>query len=383
MISNARRTNPVRGVKKANSTEFSMARKYQRLVGTVDLKDRIACALAARQKDLTIVRYNYSPSRLTARCTGVWKGVRFFAKIFLSNPYPIPARFSVPWDKPTGSPTPFRPVEEQIEAEWMMTTTMRSFPGFQSVPAPLGKSIPARTIVWEEAEGKPLVQMVKWSRWNRSTAVTGAKAIFQAGRWLRMIHESSHQSTEVVDLHAVIKNAHDFANQKGPAVSRYDHAVPKILEASLSKIGPSGIIRVPVAFTHGDFCLSNLIGGARNGTVAVIDFELCAVRPIYHDLFGLISELQSQFLNPVVPKSVILSWEESFWSGYGPISPQIQSFVKALALSRIFYHHLFRLLTRRERKGWIAGMNAQLYRIFLEPVVLARRLDLPRDFCAS
>jgi Phosphotransferase enzyme family len=351
------------------------------LEGANDVKDRVACALSSRMTNLTIDRYRYNFSKLAAQCTGDLNGKRFFAKILLADPYPIPARFSAPWEKSGGSKTPARPVGEQIEAEWNMTLKMRAYSGDDCVPAPLGRSVPARTIVWEEAKGKPLVRLVKWSRWNRSNAAAGARALFQAGRWLNRVHKASHQGTEAIDIHALTKHARDFTRGKGPNVSRYDRAVPKILEAFLPEIGCAGIIDVPVAFTHGDFCLSNLIGGTRDGRLAVVDFELCDVRPVYHDLFALISELQSQFLNPLVPKFVIRSWQDSFWAGYGPTSPQIRAFVKALALARIFYHDLFRLLTRRQRKGWIAGVNAQLYRALLEPVILNRRLNLPREFC--
>lgn len=344
-----------------------------------DAKDRVACALSTGSNDLTIFRYGHSPSRLADRCTGEWKGRRFFAKILLADPYPIPDRFGAPWESSGASAEPARPVSEQIEVEWDMTHKMRALAGGECVPEPLGKSIPARTIVWEEARGVRLDRAARWSRWKRSFAAQGAHAMLQAGRWLRKVHDASHLGAEAVDTSVLINRASEFARENAPSISEYERAVPKILEAALPEIG--SVFLAPVAFTHGDFCLSNLISESANGRVAVIDFELCGVRPVYHDLFALLSELYSQFLNPLVPKTVIQSWERAFWEGYGPASMEIKAFARALALARIFYHDLYRLLTRRKRKGWIAGLNAQLYRMLLEPIVITRRLDLPPEIC--
>ena len=344
-----------------------------------DVKERVACALSVGSNGLTIGRIGHSPSGLAARCTGEWKGRRFFAKILLADPYPIPDRFNVPWESSSTSVAPVRQVSEQIEVEWEMTRKMRALAGGNFVPEPLGMSIPARTIVWEEACGVRLDRAVKWSRWKRSFAEQGIHAMLQAGMWLRRVHDASDAGTEAVDMSVIISRASEFARENRPNISDYERAVPKVLEAAVSEIG--SVFHVPVAFTHGDFCLSNLISESANGRVAIIDFELCKVRPVYHDLFALLSELYSQFLNPLVPKSVIQSWEKAFWEGYGPASTEIKAFARALALARIFYHDLYRLLTRRKRKGWIAGLNAQLYRMLLEPIVLTRRLDLPPEIC--
>ncbi len=364
------------------TTDGTRVRTYLHLNGPDDVRDRIACALSARRSEIATEHFKYSPSKLAARCTGDWKGKRFFAKIVLADPYPIPARFSTPWEMSGGFPEPVRSASEQIEAEWEMAHKMRELSGGSSVPTPLGKSVPARTIVWDEASGTLLIRMLKKSRWKVSFVSTGASVLFQAGMWLRNVHETSRQSTEIIEMPALIGLVNDFMEQQRPKNgSPYHRIVMKILEESLLEIGGAGAFRVPVAFTHGDFCLSNLIGESAGCRLNVVDFELCAFRPICHDLFALVSDLRSQLLNPVVPKSVILSWEKSFWAGYGPISVQIRAFVDALALARIFYHHLYRLLTRRQRRGWIAGVNAQLYRTFLERMIITRRLDLPREFC--
>jgi Phosphotransferase enzyme family len=344
---------------------------------TEDVKARIASALCVGQREIEIDRCRYGPSRVMARCTGNWKGKRFFAKILLADPFPVPARFTVPWEVPNGTPRPTRPVGDQIEIEWNMSLKMRSLSGGECVPAPLGRSVSARTIVWEEAYGKPLVWLVKRTRWKRSIGATGSRKMFEAGEWLRRVHEASHQRDETVNMVDLIDRARNFARQKGPQISDYDRVVPRILEAALPTVG-KGCFAVPVAFTHGDFCLANLLWDGQGGSPAVIDFELSGVRNTYRDLFALVGSLQSALLNPFIPKSVILAWERSFWRGYGPISSQLKDFVRALALARVFYHHLSRFHKRRESKGWISRVHAQLYRNFMEPKVIANRLDLPQ-----
>lgn len=352
-----------------------------RLHGADDVKNRIACALSAKQDDVTIGRFQYSPSKLAARCRGDWKGKRFFAKIVLADPYPIPARFSAPWEISGGVAQPDRPLDEQIEAEWSMSLKMRTLSEGCCVPKPLGRSVTARTIVWEEATGTSLFGLMKASRWKSSALSAGTQALFNAGIWLRNVHEASHSGTETMDVPALIELAKSRERQYGAEASPYDRIVPKILEASLPEVGDAGTLRVPMAFTHGDFCLSNLLWDNDCGRLAVIDFELADFRPVTYDLFAVISHLRSGLLHPVIPKSVVLAWEKSFWAGYGPAAKPIKAFVKALALARIFYHHFYRLSTRRQRRGLIAGVNAQLYRTFLQRIVITRRLDLPHEFC--
>ncbi|HET7212141.1 MAG TPA: hypothetical protein VFL79_01015, partial [Terriglobia bacterium] len=122
-----------------------------------------------------------------------------FAKILLADPYPIPPRFRVPWESPLRSTMPVRPITEQINTEWEMTIQMLRLSGGHSVPVPLGRSLAARTIVWEEAGGTSLVRTLKWSRWRNSMAEAGANALLKAGGWLRTVHEASRQGTELVE----------------------------------------------------------------------------------------------------------------------------------------------------------------------------------------
>jgi phosphotransferase family enzyme len=353
------------------------------LRGPEDIRDRIACALCAGTQSVTVESYGYNTSRLAVCCSGKWKGKKLFAKILLADPYPIPPRFRAPWEASPRASVPVRAVSEQVDTEWDMTIKMLRLSGGRSVPVPLGRSLAARTIVWEKAGGISLVQALKWSRWRNPVAKGGAQALFKAGSWLRSVHEASHQGMELIEARDLVQTAIGMSRQNHRNGGRYESMASKILEASLTEIGETGNFEVPVALTHGDFCLANLLWKSTDMQLAVIDFELSGYRPIYYDLFALISDLRAMLLNPMIPKSVIQLWEESFWRGYGKTSTEVTAFVKGLALARVFYYHFSRLLTRRERKGLIGGINAQLYRTFLEDRVITQRLDLPPEFVDS
>lgn len=353
------------------------------LRGSNDIRDRIACALCTRTPSVTLEWYGYNTSRLAVCCSGQWKRKRLFAKILLADPYPIPPRFRAPWEVSPRTTVPVRAVTEQIDTEWNMTIKMLRLSGGRSVPVPLGRSLAARTIVWEKADGTSLVRALKWSRWRSVMAKGGAEALFKAGSWLRSIHEASRQGMEIIEARDLIQTAIGMSRQNDRNGGRYGSMASKILETSLTEMGETGNFEVPLALTHGDFCLSNLLWKTTGKQLAVIDFELSGLRPIYYDLFALIADLRAMLLNPIIPKPVIQLWEQSFWRGYGATSTKVMAFVKALALARVFYYHFSRLLTRRERKGLIGGINAQLYRTFLEDRIITQRLDLAPDFVHS
>lgn len=348
--------------------------------GTDDIRERIACALRTATQAVTVERYGYNTSKLAVCCSGKWKGKKVFAKILLADPYPVPPRFRAPWDTSPRDPVPVRGITEQIDTEWDMTLKMLRFSGGRSVPVPLGRSLSARTIVWENAGGTPLITAVKWSRWRSSMAKAGDEALLKAGNWLRGVHEASRQGMQVIEARNLIQTAIGLSRRKGQNGGQYENMASKILEDGLAEMGETEAFKVPLGLTHGDFCLSNLLWKTSEKQLAVIDFELSALRPVYFDLFALVADLRAMLLNPMIPKSVVQSWERSFWQGYGPASKEVVAFTKTLALARVFYYHFSRLLTRRERKGLIGGINAQLYRTFLEDRIIAQRLDLPAQF---
>ena len=316
--------------------------------GRDDIRRRVARALETGIDSVTIDHFRYSPSKLSLRCTGTWDRKKFFAKILLTDPYPSPGRFWTPWGN-CGVPTgPFRSVRDQIETEWNMTRAVHSLSGGECVPPVLGKSCVERTIVWEEVSGQRLDQALKRSCWIPERVKSGARAISRAGTWLRKIHDSSAQGTQAIDIVSVIHTLKTITQMRKKRNSQYFPVAIKILRNVISTTGKD-YFSVPVALTHGDFSLPNLIWEENNRRLSVIDFEFADFRPICHDLFTHTSLLLEQLLNPLIPKSVILAWEQSFWDGYGPVPSEIPAFVRALSLSRIFYHRLPRLLLRGER----------------------------------
>lgn len=349
------------------------------LVGANDIRERIACALSVKTNSVVLDRYGLSRSRLTTRCVGKSEGRRFFAKILLANPYPIPERFSTLWQCGRSATIPVRSLFEQIETEWNMTLRMQGFSGGHCVPTPMGRSVPARTIVWEKADGSSLARVLKAPCWKPSMAKAGSRAMFQLGVWLRGVHQASRFGKERINLRHLIRKSSNSAREIDKTAQRYELIAWKILERALVEIGETPPFEVPVAFTHGDLCLTNLLWDNKGWRLAVVDYELSGFRPVCHDLFAIIASLRSALLNPLIPKSVVLAWERSFWLGYGPIPSRLSVYVRALALARIFYHHLLRFHTRRKSQGGIAGIEARVYRTFLEPSVIAKRLELP-DF---
>lgn len=348
------------------------------LDGLPEIRQRIASALAISPAAVTVDRHRYSPSGLMRQCTGSACGKRFFAKIFLADPYPVPDRFRAPWVQPFATDDRVRSIEDQIAVEWEMTQRMRSLARAAWVPAPLGRSPAARTIVWEEIRGVGVGQMARRTWRAGSKAEDGAEALFDAGQWLRRVHEASSHARQTVDVLQAISLLEEACEEKSEPGQRYVSMALETLRNSVREVG-TATFEVPVALTHGDFCLSNLLWDPENRRLSVIDFELSWDRPVCHDLFSIVSDLQGHLLNPMVPKNVMRAWEQSFWNGYGEVSPEMKIFVRAFALSRIFYDQLPRLLTRRERRGWVAGINASLYRALLEQHVVSRRLGTPRE----
>lgn len=343
------------------------------------MRRRIASALATRVLNITLDSCRYSPSGLMLQCSGSVCEERFFAKIFLADPYPNPDRFRAPWEEPFALDERLRPLDDQIAAEWEMTIRMRSLVGGDSVPAPLGKSLVERTIVWEETCGTTVDKLARNLCHLTLSEQAGVAILWRAGRWLRKLHDASVQGLQTIDVSAALDLLELERVGRNPAFQKYIATALDTLRASIRTAGTTNLT-TPVTLTHGDFCLANLIWEQRQNRLAVIDFELSRTRPACHDLFSLISDLRTRLLNPMIAKSSIAAWERAFWSGYGQVSPEFPILINALASSRIFYRQLPRLLTRRKRLGWLAGINASIYRAFFESYVIRNRLGItPRS----
>jgi len=345
-------------------------------IKSADTRERIASALAVSPKCVKLDRCVPSPSGWNLRCWGSFQGTRFFAKIFRADPHPLTLPVSVPGAESSGHSS--RPVEEQIDAEWKMTDEVRTLAGPEFVPAVLGKSTAAKTIVWEEAPGVRMGDWIGKTRWSDPGGKGGAPALFHAGRFLRNIHDSSFRGCETLDLARSLELVSHLENQNG--ASQYLGLARQVLWEAQKTIDHGGKVTVPVAFSHGDFVLANLIWSPAHQRLSVVDFERCAYRNICHDLLTIVFSLRGHLINPVIPKDVIFLWEEEFLAGYGPVPKEISVLVSALAQSRIFYDSLERLATRRLQSGWLAGLSVRVYKAFFEDFVLSQRLGfLPYD----
>ncbi len=350
-------------------------------VGMDEIRERIACALATHYESINVERRSASPSRWTLRCWGSVRGRRFFAKLFLTQSYPVPPRFRAPWEEGQAGRMESRPVSEQIEIEWTTSLKMRELSNGMAVPVPLGQSREAKTIVWEEARGIRLDQLAARSLWTLGREEAGIEALFCAGQWLRRVHEASATGVETIDLRQVTRwLTRRFATEREEA-RKYIATAILIARGLIDRLGEERI-QLPTAFAHGDFCLANLLW-QNGGSLAVVDFELAGHRPALCDLFAIVSHLRAQMLNPLVPQRTIQRWESSFWKGYGELPAHQSLIVRSLALARIYYHHLPRLFTRGQRRGRIAGFDAWLYRAFLERFVTGRRFAFPPELEAK
>jgi len=96
---------------------------------------------------------------------------------------------------------------------------------------------------------------------------------------------------------------------------------------------------------------------------------------IWQDLSTMALSLRKQLLNPLVSGNQIREMEKAFWAGYGEVSPDLLSFVYALAISRILVYYPNRVASRGERHGWIGAVTGSLYRSFLQGSMVSRSVQ--------
>ncbi len=343
---------------------------------SLELRERIASTLNVSSRCVRVDRWQYNRRRSALHGWGSSSGKRFFAKILALDPFPLTTPLSVPKEKAIPR-TQVRSAKDQIETEWHVTNELRALMGPSCVPAPLGKSGTARTIVWEEVRGMRLDHLVSRSRWRDPQGNASAAALFQAGAWLRKVHDGFSRGSETLDIARLIEIIPDSVGRGGWRSSRYANVASKLLETAVAKAGGASRLRVPVALTHGDFSLPNLMWSEKENQLFVFDFEHAADRGILHDLVVLISNLRFKLLNPLIPPRVLESAEKAFWAGYGSVSREMSVFVDALACAWIFYCALPWLSELRKRRGWKAGIKTWIYEAFFEDFLIARRMGVP------
>lgn len=344
-----------------------------------ETKRRVASALNIDSGLVGIEYQQAGPSGWVLWSRGVAAGTRFFAKVFLVDPYPVPPRFATPGEELARPEKQQRSVEEQIAAEWSMAQEMRSLVGGENIPAPLGCSLEYRILVFEEVDGLRMDCFVDSPWLNGQEARSAETAIRQAGAWLKTVHKSSFQGYETIKPLEVLGDLRALICRKELESTPYAHVMTEVLESACLDMNSQDSLRVPVALNHGDFSLPNLIWNRARQHLWVVDFELSARRGILHDLGTMIFTLRRPLLNPLTSRSAIRRWERAFWAGYGAVPTDLFAFANALATVRFFYHTLPKLRTWREKRGLWAGTKASIYTRLFELHLVQRILRVQSE----
>jgi hypothetical protein len=342
------------------------------------LREKIASALNNSVDAVRVNRWRLNESCSNLYCWGSSNGVPFFAKILQADRYPTSIASPLTLEL-FGPRQQIRSAEDQVEFEWKMTTEMRAIGGSNYIPAPLGRSRTAKTIVWEQAKGTPVGDLLKYSAWRDPRGSRGTAALFRAGAWLRKIHDALPQGHTTVDFHKLVELLPELAQKQGAVSSRYVRVVRDVLKAALASAGGSGSLSVPVGLIHGDFKLDHLIRNGKTSELFIVDFERSGQGNISHDLAEMIYCVKVKLLNPFIPKHRVSLWEKSFWAGYGSVPKEIKILVDAQVIFDIFSFALPHLSARARQQGWPARAIISVYKIFLEQQVVWRRLGVTGD----
>ncbi len=338
----------------------------------------VAKALDIEPESVRLTQCVRNPSGQFLKAWGHVHGQRIFAKIYLTNTFPSVPRFEMPWQDEVLRTESARPIEEHLKIEWNMFQVMRELAGHNGVSRRLGMSLPARTIVWEEAPGYGVDKLTDRTRLQDPKGRTLAPAFFKAGAWLARVHQASLQGHRSLELGEVRANILELVQKRGLMESPYGRTALWIADESLRAVGQDQV-EIPFVLTHGDYCTANLLWDSDEQKLSVIDFEHCGYRLTCHDVISFLFALRVHLLNPWVPKEAIDTLEESFWWGYGTTPRPLYMFVNAIASAMVLYHYLPRVSTRRERRGWWAGLETSVYQAFFESKMVTERLGIPEE----
>jgi len=333
----------------------------------VDLRCRLAAALNVTENEVELEQ-SASDTR-SVRCSGRVLRREFFAKVLLADPYPL--NVVVPWKEAFSSSPEWRAAKEQIEFEWNRTLELRRTLIPSSIAQPLGRSLETTTLAWEKINGVPVLSLLLRGRVLDRSGMTAA-AMFHAGAWLRTLHQKTAYDSELLDAKEILTFVLRVIQSQKP--STYVQQARAIVQEAIAKLGASRISSA-IALNHGDFTLANLMWDEHTEQISVVDFENAMPNGIWQDLSTMALSLRKQLLNPLVSGNQIREMEKAFWAGYGEVSPDLLSFVYALAISRILVYYPNRVASRGERHGWIGAVTGSLYRSFLQGSMVSRSVQ--------
>ena len=236
------------------------------------MRDSVAAALNVRSEDVKIDHWRLSPGQRSTRCWGTSLGKRFFAKTLALDPYRLVPRVAVPGKEAVANGNSCRSASEQIEAEWSMTQRLRKLVGNEAVPAPLGKSIATKTVVWEQATGARMDDSVRRSRWMDHRGNAGGAALFQAGTWLKKLHNASAHREAAINCGELIRGVRELLQSQGLSSSGYASTALQLLETARHRTGGNDLL-MPTVLSHGDFTLANMLWDKKASHLWIVDFE--------------------------------------------------------------------------------------------------------------
>jgi len=345
--------------------------------GCWEAKRRIAAALKTDPQSVDLKSYEVDLSGWAFHGKAAVGGKRVFAKIYLHKFNPplrrIP-RYVTPQTELRLLLHPEETFGGSVRNEWEKWEYVASASSDVHLPAICGGSAEEGTLVLEELPGVRLDAYVSWTGWNAPKNRRARGVISRAAAWLGSVHRSSFSGVESVSPRDMLQTVRSILTMTDLDSSRYGDLALEILNDYVNNLHPPDLA-VPTCLCHGDFCLANIMWDARSDRLSVFDLEHSVFGNVLHDLCNLVFNLRAQLLYPFTSAAVVKALEGAFWEGYGTTADGIVAAVNALATARLFYFLLPRHTSRRERHGWMGGLESALYGRWFEPAMIERTLQ--------
>jgi hypothetical protein len=331
-----------------------------------DLSQAVAAALDVSAGQVVIGNEKCVWDERSIKFTGHADGQEFFAKMLIADPYPVNS--AVPWHQVLIAFKHERSAECQVKLEALARTELGQVMDVSAIAECRGSSMPFRTIVWERLSGTSVLGLLRRSRLFDPLGKTCRAIAFEAGTWLRQLHDTTQQGTEELRVGESIDTVVRQIPSKNNSAST-KRAV-ELLRCCAERLGSS--LLTQVSRNHGDFTLVNLILDHSTHRLYVTDFENSEYAATWQDLASITFSLRKQLLNPLIPAQIVRGMEQSFWDGYGDIAPELFQFIQALATSRILVHCPERVETGMDRRAWTKEIAGSLYRSFVRTKLMSR-----------
>ncbi|MDP9484167.1 MAG: phosphotransferase, partial [Chloroflexota bacterium] len=259
-------------------------------------------------------------------------------------------------DRPRLVPMAEPSERRRLEYEALRTVEARlaevGDPRFQSV-RPLGILPGSNALVMEAFDGEPLHLFLARGPFRRGALPRPLALAGAAGRWLRMLHDTS-PSTQAVRLGTWQEVVEAFA-----AFGSYLAA--ESVSSHLAEVVEAGIAAarrlpdpIPTVITHEDFAPRNILID-RSGRMAVIDLLLRWQSPPFEDLAGFLVSLRTSRANATT-RGLLLGraidrLEPAFFTGYYGSEPVPRHAIRVFELLLVLDMWSARASRNRSRRG--------------------------------